>query len=386
MTAHGAVDRMFRIPSGSFFLFGPRGTGKSTWLKVAFRDALYVDLLNPATYRTYHARPERLIDAVEAARDVRTCVIDEVQRVPELLPAVHLLMERHKHIRFVLTGSSARKLKRTSADLLAGRAVLREFHPFLAAELGDLFKLEDALRTGLIPLVWSAPAADDALQAYIDAYIREEVHQEGLVRNIGGFSRFLEAVSFSHAAVLNTTAIARECEVERKAVENYISILEDLLLAWRLPVFAKRARRALIKHAKLYFFDAGLFRTLRPAGPLDKVAEAEGPALEGLVGQHLRAWSAAADATLHYWRTPSGNEVDFVVYGKGCFCAIEVKNARRVRPEDLKGLAAFREDYPEATLLLVYRGRERLKSNGVLCVPCAEFLREIVPGKPLPVR
>ena len=381
-----AVERLFfRPPSGHFFLFGPRGTGKSTWLRAAFPGAVRVDLLAPAQQRQYAARPERLRD-LAAAPGAGDIVIDEVQRVPELLTVVHQLMEEPRSPRFVLTGSSARKLKRTGVDLLAGRAVVRSMHPFLAAELGERFDLPAALEQGLLPLIWDADDPTDTLSAYAGTYVQQEVQTEGLVRDLGAFHRFLEAISFSHAAVLNTSDVARECAVRRKTVEGFIEIVEDLLLAFRLPVFVRRARRRLIAHPKFYFADAGVFRSLRPAGPMDRPEEARGAALEGLVAQHLRAWIdySRAGATLSFWRTRAGSEVDFVLYGPDVFWALEVKHAPRIRPADLRSLKSFAQDYPEAQVRLVYLGDERLQIDGVLCLPVTELLRGIVPGTPLP--
>lgn len=211
---------------------------------------------------------------------------------------------------------------------------------------------------------------------------------EGLTRNIGQFSRFLEAATFSHGAVLNASQVARDCQVERKTVVSYLEILEDLLLAFRLPVFTRRAKRETIAHPKLYFFDAGVFRSLRPKGPLDRPEEIEGPALEGLVAQHLRAWIAyrAKDDQLFYWQTRGGVEVDFVLYGENLFEAIEVKITPRVRPQDLRGLRAFGEDYPEAGLTLLYRGKDRLLLDGVLCLPVADFLKKLTPETPFPAQ
>ena len=381
-----AVERtFFRSPAGHFFLFGPRGTGKSTWLRATFPDAVRVDLLAPAQQRLYAARPERLRE-LASAPGAADLVIDEVQRVPELLTVVHQLIEEPSGPRFVLTGSSARKLKRAGVDLLAGRAVVRSLHPFMAAELGEGFDLPAALEHGLLPLVWDAADRADTLSAYAGTYVQQEVQIEGLVRDLGAFHRFLEAISFSHAAVLNTSDVARECAVRRKTVEGFIEIVEDLLLAFRLPVFARRARRQVTTHPKFYFADAGVFRSLRPAGPLDRPQEARGAALEGLVAQHLRAWIdyAHGGATLSFWRTRSGSEVDFVLYGPDCFWALEVKHALRIRPADLRSLKRFAQDYPEARTRLAYLGDERLQVEDILCLPVAELLRAIVPGTPLP--
>ncbi|MFA6092223.1 MAG: AAA family ATPase [Elusimicrobiota bacterium] len=379
------VGRYLKSPSWSFFLFGPRGTGKSTWTQLTYPHALRIDLLIPDSFRRYSAKPERLIEVLTGNPDIRTVIVDEVQKAPALLPVIHALIEEKRGLSFVLTGSSSRKLKRTGADLLAGRAVMRTLHPFMAAELASRFDFDRALRHGLLPLVHYADDPEDVLAAYAALYMREEVQMEGLVRNIGDFSRFLEAISFSHAGVLNLNNVARECEVGRKVVEAYLEILEDLLLSFRLPVFTKRAKRATSAHPKFYLFDAGIFRSLRPCGPLDRPEEIDGPALEGLVAQHLRAWNAYSGDRhdLAFWRTRSGLEVDFVLHGPEGFWVLEVKNSRRVRDEDLRGLRAFREDYPEAKALFIYRGEERLLRNDILCLPCEEFLRGLVPGNPL---
>ena len=200
-------------------------------------------------------------------------MIDEIQKVPELLTVVHRLIEEKRGHTFILTGSSARKLKRAGTDLLGGRALLRSMHPFLASELGERFRLEEALQQGLLPLVYSSLNPVDTLRSYAALYLREEVQMEGLVRNIGNFSRFLEAISFSHASLLNLSNVARECMVERKVVEGYTGILEDILLGFRLPVFTRRAKRGLAAHPKFYLFDTGVFRSLRPRGPLDMPEE-----------------------------------------------------------------------------------------------------------------
>lgn len=382
------VPRFFTLPKQSCFLLGPRGTGKSTWLRRNLPDALFVDLLRPREAREYQARPERLLDVVRAAPVDLPVVVDEIQEVPELLPVIHLLMEEHRRRFFVLTGSSARKLRRAGTNLLGGRALLRTMHPFMAAELAGTFSLDEALTHGLLPVAVASPDPEDTLQAYASLYLREEVQAEGLTRNVGNFARFLETVSFSHGSLLNVAAIARECQVERKTVENYVGILEDLLLAWRLPVFARRAKRSISSHPKFYFFDTGVYGSLRPAGPLDQPEEIHGAGLEGLVGQHLRAWKdyGTRDCSISFWRTRAGVEVDFVVYGPQDFCAIEVKNTASVRPADLRSLKAFGRDYPESKQVLLYRGNDSLLRDGIYCLPCEGFLRQLRPGADLPGR
>jgi predicted AAA+ superfamily ATPase len=322
---------------------------------------------------------ERLL----ASPEKDTVVIDEIQKVPELLGLIHSLIEEKKGWRFVLTGSSSRKLKRAGVDFLAGRALLRSLPPFMAGELGDEFSFDDALLRGLLPLVLDSASPGQVLQTYAALYLREEVQMEGLVRNIGNFSRFLEAVSFSHASLLNISNVARECQVERKVVEGYVSILEDLLLGYRIKIFSKRAKRALVAHPKFYLFDAGVYRSLRPRGPLDRPEAIAGHALEGLVEQHLRAWISysKSDYSLFFWRTRSGVEVDFVMYGPEGLYAVEVKNSARIHPQDLRPLKTFKEDYPESKVYLLYRGKERLLKGDILCLPCSDFLRQLRPGQ-----
>ncbi|MEI6050249.1 MAG: AAA family ATPase [Bacteroidota bacterium] len=374
------IKREITIPKTSFFLFGPRGTGKSTFVKSLINKGdLYIDFLDPDTFRTYTAFPETLIRTVNAVNPDRV-IIDEVQKVPQILAVVHKLME-DKKILFILTGSGARKLKKTGADLLGGRASYCRMHPFTASELGQSFSFDKALQTGLIPVVEKSADPTKTLSAYVDIYLREEILAEGLIRNLGSFARFLEIISFSHGSVLNVSNLARECQIGRGVVAGYIDILEDLLLAYRLDVFTRRAKRKTASHQKFYLFDNGLYRRLRQRGPLDIESEISGPALEGLVGQHIRAYSdfALPDAHLYYWRSLAGNEVDFVLYGGNTFSAIEVKNTKVIRPTDYNGLVSFGDDYPESSLVLLYRGNVMMKHKNILIVPVELFLQN--PGK-----
>ncbi len=379
------IERYFKGSKNSYFLFGPRGTGKTTWLKMNCRDELIIDLLDPGIYRRYKARPERIKEIIEGNPDKKIVIIDEVQKVPELLDVVHLIMEEKPKLQFILTGSSARKIRQKGVDLLAGRAIVRSLHPFMASELKEKFDLKKALYIGLVPLVVSAQNPEDTLNAYITLYMKEEIQMEGLVRNIGDFARFLEAISFSHGAILNTSNVARECEVKRETVQGYIKVLYDLLMAYSLPVFTKRAKRTVVQHPKFYFFDAGVFRTIRPTGPLDQPGEIDGPTLEGLVAQHIRAWIDYSHSSykFYYWRTKAGTEVDFIIYGKEGFWAIEVKNTKNIRRNELRSLKTFYHDYPECNPIFVYRGNEKLLIDNILCIPCGTFLKSIKPDKPL---
>lgn len=375
--------RFFTPPGESYFLFGPRGTGKSTWLKSHYPNAFWVNLLDPETFRLFSAYPERLASVLKEHPSQKTVVIDEVQKAPELLNVVHSLIEEKLDYQFILTGSSARKLKKQGVNLLGGRALLRHMPPFFASELGSDFRLERALVQGMLPIVCDARNPNEVLRAYAGIYLKEEVQAEGLVRDVGDFARFLETMSFSHASVLNASNISRDCQIARKTVDSYLLILDDLLLSFQLSVFRRKAKRALSTHNKFYLFDAGVYNSLRPQALYDVPTEKEGLALEGLVAQHLKSWVDAqrGDYQLHFWRTSSGLEVDFILTGPDLFCAIEVKNGTAVHPGDLRGLEAFRQDYPEVTPLLLYRGQHRFKQKEILCCPVEEFLLSIDPNQ-----
>ncbi len=376
------VRRFFDFPKQSCFVFGPRGTGKSTWLKAQLPDALHLDLLEPRLVRELEAFPERIRDHIGVGRNSHTVVIDEVQRAPGVLPVIHAMLEQPDSPRFIMTGSSARKLRRNGTNLLGGRALQKFMHPFMAAELAS-FQLEQALNQGLLPLVVASDSTREVLQSYINLYVDEEVRTEALTRNVDAFFRFLEAMSFSHASLLNVSNVARTCHVQRKVVQSYVSILSDLLLSFTLPVFERRAKRATVTHSKFYFFDTGLFRTMRPKGPLDRPEEIDGMALEGLVAQHLRAWCdyRIDGSSLHFWRTRAGSEIDFVVYGGSDFSAIEVKNAGNIQWADIRALRTFACDYPEASTVLLYRGRSAKVVRDVLCIPVTDFLRCLRPNR-----
>lgn len=358
----------------SFFLFGPRGTGKTAWIRSTFPDAFFLDLLDDQSYLQVHARPGALRDMIPRGHS-DWIVIDEVQRVPEILNEVHRLIEAKKH-RFVLTGSSARKLRRRGVNLLGGRALTHAMHPLTARELGDDFDLGRALRFGCLPFACTTDRPAKYLASYVTTYLREEVQQEGLTRNLAGFSRFLEVASFSQGSVLNRSAVARDSAVNIKVVEDYFGILEDLLIAVRVPVFTRRAKRRLTAHPKFYLFDTGVFRAIRPRGPLDSAEEIEGPALETLFLQQARAMNDNLELgySIHYWRTSDGHEVDFVLYGERGLLAFEIKRSSRVRSGDLDSLRLFLEDFPEAKAWLLHLGSERRHESGIEIVPFEEGL------------
>jgi predicted AAA+ superfamily ATPase len=381
MAKQNYVPRVINPPKISYFLLGPRGTGKSTWLLRQYPNALRIDLLLGKEARRFSAYPEKIRDVANSLPPGSTLILDEIQRVPELLPEIHALIEEKKGIQYIMTGSSARKLRRSVTDLLGGRALLRQMGPFMACELKDEFSLEKALKTGLVPLIWESETPEEQLRDYLYLYLREEVQAEGLVRQIGDFSRFLEIASFSHSSIWTTADISRESSVKRATVDNYLQILEDLLLAFTIPVFSRRAKRKLIAHSKFYFFDAGVYRILRPQGILDSSQEIDGLALEGLVAQHLRSWVLAQNQphSLSFWRTQTQLEVDFVIYGPKGFWAIEVKRSPNLGPDDVRAMQAFKEEYPEATCLFVVPSKRKESYRGFPVLPMEEFLVNMIP-------
>lgn len=375
------IPRKVIPPEDSYFLLGPRGTGKSTWLMHRYPEAVRIDLLLGEEERRFSSYPERIRDVVKAMAPGSVLILDEIQRVPRLLPEIHALIEQKRGIQFIMTGSSTRKLRRSVSDLLGGRALLRQMGPFLASELGQEFSVEKALKTGLIPLIWESKNPEERLRHYLQLYLKEEVQAEGLVRQMGDFSRFLEVASFSYASIWTTADISRESSVKRATVDNYLQILEDLFLAFSLPVFSRRAKRRLVTHQKFYFFDVGIYKIVRPQGILDSHQEIEGLALEGLVAQHLRAWVLAQreSHSLSFWRTQTKLEVDFVIYGPRGFWAIEVKRSPYLGPDDTRALLAFKEEYPEAQCFFVTSSKRRESYRGFPVIPLEEFLLSITP-------
>jgi predicted AAA+ superfamily ATPase len=363
----------------SFFLFGPRGTGKTTWLRQHFsgEDVIFLDLLNSDLYTELLARSHR-IDTLIPKDFQGWIVLDEVQRVPTLLNEVHRLIES-RNIKFAMTGSSARSLRRKGTNLLAGRALTFHMHPLTAAELGKDFNLSHAVQYGQLPSVQKNPAATEYLKSYVKTYLREEVQQEGLTRSIGNFTRFLETASFSQASPTNVAEIARESSLDRKVVESYLGILEDLLIAHRLPVFSKRAKRRMTAHSKFFFFDSGVYRAIRPMGPLDSPEEADGVCIETLCLQELRAINdlLGLDYELFYWRTSDGTEVDFIMYGPRGILAFEIKRSRSYHRSDLNGLKSFKRDYPMALCHLFYGGEEYREEDGIKIIPIAHALNNL---------
>jgi predicted AAA+ superfamily ATPase len=339
------LKRILNPPSQSFFLLGPRGTGKSTWLRALFPNAHVIDLLSEATYQGLLANPGLFANQLRAVPPGRWVVIDEVQRLPALLNEVHRFIEKKK-LKFVLCGSSARKLKRAGVNLLAGRALNRAMHPFVPEELDEPLDVDEALQFGLLPIVWDSVEKSETLAAYAQLYLKEEIQAEALVRNLSGFARFLPIAALYQGQALNVSNIAREAGVARTTVAGYLDILEETLLCFRLPAYETKMRVRERKLSKWYWCDPGLVRAIkRPSGTLIPVET--GPLFEGLVAQLLRAYKDYRRIfdEMYYW-APAGSvatEVDFLLLRNREFVAVEVKSGRTFSEKWCKGLRAIAE-------------------------------------------
>lgn len=362
----------------SYFLFGPRGTGKTLWVKTNYPNSIYLDLLEASLFNDLLAYPDHLENYIPTGfRDF--IIIDEIQRIPPLLNEIHRLMEKHDY-RFLMTGSSARSLRKFGANLLGGRATLQRMHPLAALEIGTHFRLEKALHYGLMPAIWDKIEDPTRyLQGYVEVYLHQEIAQEGLLRQLGDFARFLKIATFSQGQPLNIANVSREVSLSRERVQGYFQILEDLLISCMITPFTKRATRRLVMHPKFYLFDAGLYRTLRPQGPLDTPEESDGATLETLLLQNLQAVidSLHLQYQIHFWRSATGLEVDFILYGNHGFHAIEVKRSSTISKNDLKALLAFQEDYPEAKLWFLYGGQHIQYFDKIQAIPFNQFMMQL---------
>lgn len=372
-------NRILKVEDNvSFFLFGARGTGKTSWVRKHFPDALYFDLLHDDTYTELLARPSRLEDKIPQSFN-NWVIIDEIQKVPALLNEVHRLIE-NKKLKFILTGSSARTLRRKGVNLLAGRALTYHLYPLTALELGKDFDLVRSLKMGNLPAVITHSNPEKYLKTYIKTYLREEVLQEGLTRNISLFTRFLETASFSQGETLNYTNIASEVGHNRHSITLFFDILEDLLIGYRIHAFTKRAKRDVTVSPKFYYFDTGIYRALRPKGPLDSESEGDGPGLETVFLEEVKAINDYFNLgyEIFYWRTREKDEVDFILYGDKGLYAFEIKRKAHLSSNDFKGLKLFMNDYPMAKPFLLYGGSQSYYENDIRVEPFATFITQLV--------
>jgi predicted AAA+ superfamily ATPase len=358
-------QRILTPPKGSFFLFGVRGVGKSTWARQRFPDAHRIDLLDEGRHQALVADPGLLALELRSLPARRVVVLDEVQRVPALLNEVHRAIEETRR-RFVLLGSSARRLKTADTNLLAGRAALTTMHPLVPAELGEDFDLARVLRYGSIPVVWDAEDPRAALEAYVQLFVREEIRLEALVRNLPAFLRFLPVAALFHGQVVNVAGLARDAATARTTIEGYLGILQDTLVATLLPAFEGKLRVRERAHPKLYWIDPGLARAAKKQlGPV--AAEERGPLLEGLVLGILHAHNRDSGLfdEVAYWAPAQARqtEVDFLLRRGRDFLAIEVKAQSRFSTRQLAGLRAIGDLPRVARRLLVYLGDRPLRTD-----------------------
>ena len=374
--------RLATIPNRSFFLLGPRATGKTTWLRDNFKNATWYNLLHGEELLRLSRSPHSFRLEVEKLPEDSWVVVDEVQKLPELLTEVHDLISR-KQCRFVLSGSSARKLRRSGADLLAGRAVTRDFFPLVSAELSETFQLSHALQYGMLPDVWNDPRdAADILSAYADTYLRQEILQEGLVKNLPSFSRFLQVAALMNGQVLNVSSIAKDAQVARQTVQNFFDILVDTLIGVRLPAFRPQLKVREQAHPKFYLFDCGVARAL--AGNLRDPLEdlQKGFLLETLLLNELRSYLAYSHVggELSYWRSGQ-REVDFVLSRGKKRISIEVKATTRWRSEFSGPSIELLETKTVSSAYAVYLGERAFDDRGLQVHPFSEFVNALFQGK-----
>jgi len=364
----------------SVLVLGPRQVGKSTLLASLAPD-LTLNLASPRVFRDFVAYPERLERELHAAPPhVRTVCLDEVQRVPALLDVVQVVLDEHPdRFRFLLSGSSARKLRRGQANLLPGRIHVHQMHPLLACELGDDFDLDRALAHGTLPGIHAEPDAElraADLRSYADTYLREEIQAEALVRNLGGFSRLLDLMAASSGHILNVQALCRQAGLGYETARRYIEVLEDTLIMFRVPAWSGSSRSSAVGHPRLFLFDIGVRNALLRR-PLDApLPDERGILLEHFVAceLHRRLRTLWPEAALFHYRTRSGAEVDFVLEVGRDLWGIEVRAGHRVARSMLRGLAslAARSDRVKRRIV-VYTGERRQLLNGVEVLPLAEF-------------
>ena len=372
--------RVLKVPTQSFFLLGPRGTGKSTWLRAHFPDAYVIDLLSEATFQRLLANPGLFANQLRAVSPGTWVVIDEVQRLPNLLNEVHRFIEK-KQLQCVLCGSSARKLKRTGLNLLAGRALHRSMHPFVPEELDQPFDVNLALQYGLLPIIWDSTGKKGTLEAYAQLYLKEEIQAEALVRNLSGFARFLPIAALYHGQTINVSNIAREAGVARTTVAGYLDILEETLLCFRLPAYEARLRVRERKLPKWYWCDPGLVRAMKYSSG-NVTPEERGSLFEGLVAQLLRAYRDYRGIfdKMYYW-APAGSgktEVDFLLLQDQEFVAVEVKSGNMFSEKWCKGLRAIADLKGLRRRIIVYpQGHVMRTEDGIDGMPFEHFSEQL---------
>lgn len=373
--------RIFDIESKldeGMFLFGARQTGKSTLLKERFKEAIYYDLLNPGVRKAFKLNPNSLWEALQDKPAGTLVIVDEIQKVPELLDVVHSLMV-DKGLFFILSGSSARKLKRSGANTLGGRAIPETLYPLVWPEVTD-FQIDRAVQNGMIPRHYMVENATKRLSGYVKVYLDEEIREEGEVRELDAFERFMEVAAISDGEMLNYSNIASDCGVSAKTVKSYFQILYDTLIGYEIPAFRKEIKRKVMQAPRFYYFDVGIANYLMGCNSLRRGTDDYGHAFEHLVMQEIIAYKGYNDKreTISYWHTYDQKEVDAVI--GDAKVAIEIKSSEHVETKHKKGLKAFKEEHPDCRLILVSLDPITRKSGDTELIFVLDFLKMLWGG------
>ena len=360
------------------FLFGARQTGKSTLLKEHFKGAIYFDLLNPRVRTAFKRNPNSLWEALQDKPSGTLVIVDEIQKVPELLDVVHSLMVE-RGLFFILSGSSARKLKRSGANTLGGRAIPETLFPLVWPEVTD-FNIDKAVQNGMIPRHYMVEDATKRISGYVKVYLDEEIREEGEVRELNAFERFLEVAAFSDGEMLNYSNIAADCGVSAKTVKSYFQILYDTLIGYEIPSYRKEIKRKIIQAPKFYYFDVGIANFLMGRHSLKRGTEDYGHAFEHYVIQEIIAFKGYNEKRdiISYWHTYDQKEVDVII--GDAKVAIEIKSAERVDNRHKKGLKAFHEEHPASRLILVSLDPITRKSENIELIYVIDFLKSLWDG------
>ena len=370
------LERILQISKeldGSIFLFGARQTGKSTILRQQFPNSIYLDLLDTSLKNRFFKKPSLLYEMLHEKEEGTLVIIDEIPEVPELLNEVHRLISE-RGLTFILCGSSARKLKRKGRNTLGGRALPVYLYPLVSAEIPD-FDINRAVNYGMIPSHYLAQNPSRRLAAYIDIYLKEEIKEESLVRNLSAFHRFLEVAALTDGEIVNNNNIAQDCGVSASTVASYFDILEDTLIGYRIPAFRKVKKRRLMQAPRFYYFDIGVANHLLQRKELVRGTAEYGHAFEHLVIQELYAWLhyTHSEEELTYWHTYTNIEVDAII--GDARIAIEIKSVEEVLPRHLKGLKAFGEEYPESRRIIVSLDPINRRTDNIECIYVLDFCK-----------
>jgi uncharacterized protein len=369
------IDILHILKKKSLFLFGPRQTGKTSLIAKQLGGFRVYDLLDSDVYLTLSREPKRLEQELTSREKI--IIIDEIQKLPFLLDEVHRVIEKYK-VHFLLTGSSARKLRRGGVNLLGGRAYSRHLHPLTYPELNKRFNLLTALNRGLIPSIYFSDSAQEDLKAYANIYLKEEIAAEGLTRNIPAFSRFLQVAALCNGTLINYTNIANDAQVPSSTVQEYFQILRDTLIGFDVLAWKKSKKRKPLSTSKFYFFDVGVVGYLQNRLGVQKRSPEFGDAFETYIAHELKAFLDYNNlGELYYWRSKSGYEVDFIVNDA---IAIEVKAKKNISPRDLRGLAALKEEKKLFYYIVVSLEERARFINGMQILPWEEFLKQLWKG------